>query len=117
MQSAPSPDDHLPLPSAQYHVLTALTGGELHGYAVMQEVEALSGGIVKMGPATLYGTLQRLVDAGLVEESADRPTEGDDARRRYYRLTGLGRAVCLAESDRLAALVTRTRANLGLGTV
>ena len=108
--------DYLPLPQAQYHVLTALTEGEMHGYVIMQRVESLSGGIVRMGPATLYGTLKRLVDGGLVEETAQRPAEGDDTRRRYYRLTGLGQSVCIAEGDRLAALVAQSRANLRLGT-
>jgi DNA-binding PadR family transcriptional regulator len=65
-----------------------------------------------MGPATLYGTVKRLVEAGLVEETAQRPAEGDDQRRRYYQLTGLGREVCIAESDRLADLIRRTRTNL-----
>jgi DNA-binding PadR family transcriptional regulator len=106
------PTDYLPLPQAQYHVLVALTSGELHGYAIMQAVEASSGGVVQMGPATLYGTLKRLVEAGLAEETAQRPAVGDDQRRRYYRLTGLGRDVCITESDRLADLVRRTRTNL-----
>jgi DNA-binding PadR family transcriptional regulator len=102
----------LPLPSAQYHVLVALSSGELHGYAIMQAVEASSAGVVKMGPASLYGTLNRLVDAGLVVETAQRPSIGDDQRRRYYQLTALGGDVCLAESDRLAALARRARGNL-----
>lgn len=104
--------DYLPLPQAQFHVLVALTSGELHGYAIMQAVETSSDGVVLMGPATLYGTLKRLVEAGLAEETARRPEVGDDQRRRYYRLTALGREVCIAESDRLAALIRRTRANL-----
>ena len=106
------PVAHLPLPPTQYHALVALTGGELHGYAIMQAVEASSNGVVRMGPATLYGTLKKLVEAGLVEETARRPAAGDDQRRRYYQLTGLGRDVCLAESDRLADLIRRTRTNL-----
>ena len=106
------PTQHLPLPQAQYHVLVALTAGELHGYAIMQAVEASSSGVVQMGPATLYGTLKRLVEAALVEETAQRPAAGDDQRRRYYQLTGLGREVCIAESDRLAELIRRTRSNL-----
>ena len=104
--------NYLPLPPAQYHVLVALTAGELHGYAIMQAVEASSNAVVLMGPATLYGTLKRLAEAGLIEETARRPAVGDDQRRRYYQLTGLGRAVCLAESDRLADLIRRTRTNL-----
>jgi DNA-binding PadR family transcriptional regulator len=106
------PTQHLPLPQAQYHVLVALTAGELHGYAIMQAVEASSSGVVQMGPATLYGTLKRLVHAGLVEETAQRPAVGDDQRRRYYQLTGLGREVCIADSDRLADLIHRTRTHL-----
>ncbi|HEX5613978.1 MAG TPA: PadR family transcriptional regulator [Acidimicrobiia bacterium] len=107
-----SPDSFLPLAPAQFHVLVALTDGDLHGYAIMQAVEESSGGVVKMGPATLYGTLKRLVDAGLAEELARRPARDDDQRRRYYRLTALGQKVCLAEADRLAALVRVTRSNL-----
>lgn len=109
------PLSFLPLPQAQFHVLVALTEGERHGYAIMQAVEASSDGIVRMGPATLYGTLKRLVDNELAAESAHRPVAGDDERRRYYRLTGLGRHVCAAEADRLAGLVRITRKNLRPG--
>jgi DNA-binding PadR family transcriptional regulator len=84
----------------------------MHGYAIMQAVESSSNDLVRMGPATLYGTLKRLCGAGLTEELPHRPEPGDDQRRRYYRLTGLGREVCLAEADRLADLVQRSRANL-----
>jgi DNA-binding PadR family transcriptional regulator len=110
------PDRFLPLPQAQFHVLVALTEGERHGYAVMQAVEESSGGIVKMGAATLYGTLKKLVDQGLAEEVPEPPAADDDQRRRYYRLTGLGRRVCAAEADRLAGLVRITRTNLAPGT-
>lgn len=106
----------LPLPQAQLHVLVALTEGERHGYAIMQSVEESSNGIVRMGPATLYGTLKRLVDQGLAEELAHPPAvDSDDQRRRYYRLTGLGERVCGAEAERLARLVRRTRTNLRPG--
>jgi DNA-binding PadR family transcriptional regulator len=107
-------ESHLPLSPAQFHVLAAMAEGELHGYAIMRLVEETSGGVVRMGPATLYGTLKRLVDAGLAEESDRRPVD-DDQRRRYYRLTGLGQRVCMAEADRLAALVRRTQLNLRPG--
>ena len=113
--SAIETQSFLPLPQAQFHVLVALTAGDRHGYAIMQAVEASSSGVVQIGPATLYGTLKRLVDAGLAEETARRPAIGDDQRRRYYRLTGLGSRVCLAEADRLAKLVSATRANLRPG--
>ena len=111
----PDPSSFLPLPQAQLHVLVALTEGERHGYAIMQSVEDSSNWIVRMGPATLYGTLKRLVDQGLAEELANRPVDSDDQRRRYYRLTGLGERVCAAEAERLARLVRRTRTNLRPG--
>jgi DNA-binding PadR family transcriptional regulator len=106
------PSSFLPLALARFHTLAALSGGELHGYAIMQIVEVSSGGLVKMGPASLYGTLKKLVDLGLVEE-VGAPDVDADRRRRYYRLTGLGERVCLAEADRLAVLASRTRRNLG----
>ena len=111
----PDPETFLPLSQAQFHVLVALTAGDRHGYAIMSAVQESSGGIVRMGPATLYGTLQRLVDSGLAEESDRRPAD-DDQRRRYYRLTGLGRSVCSAEADRLSRLVFITRTNLMPGS-
>lgn len=112
-----APREFLPLTAAQFHVLVALSDGDRHGYAIMQAVESESGGLVKMGPATLYGTLQRLVEGGLAEETAASDGATADARRRYYRLTGLGASVCSAEADRLAALVRSVRSNLrpGLG--
>ena len=111
----PDSSSFLPLPQAQFHVLVALTEGERHGYAIMQAVESSSDGTVRMGPATLYGTLKRLVDRGLAEESAYRPVPDDDQRRRYYRLTGLGQRVCAAEAERLARLVRITHSNLRPG--
>lgn len=106
---------HIPLPPAQFHVLVALSDGPRHGYAIMQAVEDASSGLVQMGPATVYGTLQRLTDAGLCEECAGPPRPDDDKRRRYFQLTGLGRAVCAAEADRLATLVRTARTNLRPG--
>lgn len=81
----------------------------------MGAVEDSSGGVVRMGPATLYGTLRKLVERGLVEESDRRPSSDDDERRRYYRLTGLGETVCRAEADRLASLARVVRSNLRPG--
>ena len=109
------PQSFLPLPHAQFHVLVALTAGDRHGYAIMGAVEESSGGVVRMGPATLYGTLKKLVAKGLVEESDRRALSDDDERRRYYRLTGLGQAVCRSEADRLTALVRFARSNLRPG--
>ena len=109
------PRSHVPLPPAQFHVLVALSDGPRHGYAIMQAVEAASDGLVQMGPATVYSTLQRLTAQGLAEECAGPSDTDDDNRRRYYQLTGLGRAVCVAEADRLATLVRAARANLRPG--
>lgn len=111
----PDPTSFLPLPQAQFHVLVALTHGDRHGYAIMQSVEESSDGVVRMGPATLYGTLKRLVDQGLAQELARRFATDDDAPRRYYQLTGLGQRVCAAEADRLARLVRVARTNLRPG--
>ena len=115
MESVTDPTALLPLPPAQFHVLVALTHGDRHGYAIMQDVEDSSHGVVKMGPATLYGTLKRLVGLGLAEETDRRPSDDDDQRRRYYHLTALGRRVCIAEADRLESLVRVARTNLGPG--
>ncbi|MBA2609963.1 MAG: PadR family transcriptional regulator [Actinobacteria bacterium] len=101
-----------PLPAASLHVVLALLGGEKHGYALMQEVEELSDGSVKMGPGTLYGTLNRLVGDGLIEETTATRKRGadDDDRRRYYRLTAVGERVASTELARLQALVKRVHA-------
>ena len=103
-----NPSDLLPLPVAQLHILLALADGEKHGYAIMSEVEVVTEGSVTMGPGTLYGTVKRMLNAGLVEETDERPDpELDDERRRYYRLTGLGERVLDAEVARMEQL-TRT---------
>lgn len=103
--------------TASLHVVLALLGGELHGYALMRRVGELSDGAVKMGPGTLYGTLNRLVDAGLVVETTDRVERGESRRRRYYELTATGRAVALAEFARLQALVHRVTGRLAGGVL
>lgn len=109
------PLQFLPLPQAQFLILGALSESDMHGYAIMQHVEESSRSLVKMGPATLYGTLKKLGDLGLAEELAPGAVPDVDKRRRYYRLTELGRSVCLAEAERLADLAARTRSNLLLG--
>ena len=93
------------LTPAMHHILLSLLRGELHGYAIMQEVEKLTEGSMRLGPGTLYTTLPKLVDAGLVEESANKIAEGDDERRRYYRLSESGREAVLEETRRLQRLV------------
>ena len=101
----------LPLTPAVFHILLALANGEKHGYGIMQEVESFTQGQVKMGPGTLYGSVKRMLAAGLIEESEERPDPAlDDSRRRYYRLSSLGRRVLHAEAQRLSDLVTAAQA-------
>ena len=112
------PESFLPLSAATFQVLLALVGGERHGYAIMKEVEERTDGALRLGPGTLYGTLKRLLDTGLVEEGSERADpEAGDERRRYYRLTKLGLAVARAEAKRLEALVrlARRKKLIGLG--
>jgi len=100
-----SPESFLPLKSNWLHILLSLVDGEQHGYGIMQDVLERTGGKVRLWPATLYGSLKRLIEGGLIVESASRPAaEFDDARRRYYRLTPLGRRVLDLESARLKDL-------------
>ncbi|MDH4171142.1 MAG: PadR family transcriptional regulator [Acidimicrobiia bacterium] len=105
------------LPAASLHIVLALLDGELHGYGVMQRVSELSDGAVKMGPGTLYGTLNRLVDDGLVVETTDRVDRAEDERRRYYELSANGRSVALVELARLQTLVDRVTRTLGGGAI
>jgi len=109
------PESFLPLKPNWFHVLLSLADQPQHGYAIMQEVLDRTGGKVRLWPATLYGTIQRLMEAELIEESDRRPApEEDDARRRYYRLTRLGRRVLAAESERLEDLVRVIYAKRGI---
>jgi DNA-binding PadR family transcriptional regulator len=109
------PDDFLPLKTNWFHILLSLAGDEQHGYGIMQEVSQRTGGKVRLWPATLYGTIKRLIEAELIEESDERPApELDDARRRYYRLTRLGKRVLDAETERLEELVRIVQIKRGL---
>jgi len=103
----------LPLAAAPLHILLALAGENLHGYGIMQEVARQSDGRYKLGPGTLYDNLQRMMEQGLVEELGR--SDGDESRRRYYRLSALGRGVLTAEISRLEGVVRdgRTRLNAG----
>ena len=96
-----------PLTPAVFHILLALSSGERHGYGIMKQVEADSQGKVTMGPGTLYGSLKRMLDAGLVRESDKRvDPEMDDERRIYYQLTGVGAQALAAELERYQRIVT-----------
>ena len=110
------PGELPPLTPAVFHVLLALADGERHGYAIMQEVAESTGGRIKMGPGTLYGTIKRLLETRMIEESDERPdADMDDKRRRYYRLTGLGQRAVRAEALRYAetAEVARRKRLIG----
>ena len=111
-QTTQAPQELLPLTPAVFNILLALADGEKHGYAIMREVEASTDGRVVMGPGTLYGSIKRMLQAGLIEESDGRvdPEMDDPRRRAYYRLTGLGRRVLALEAERLAAQVRLARA-------
>ena len=100
---SPTKDTGPALSPVMHHILLALLEGERHGYAIMQSVERITDGAVAMGPGTLYGALKRLLEAGLVEEAGER-SDGDE-RRRYYRLSALGRQAVRDETARLQRLV------------
>lgn len=112
-RSQPAPESFLPLTAVVFEILLALSGGDLHGYDIMREVESRTGGGVSLHAGTLYRALHRLLHAGLVDE-IDEPADAVDAggnaeRRRYYRLTALGRGVAVAEAQRLASQVNAAR--------
>ena len=99
----PQPDSLLPLSPQVFHILIALAGGEQHGYAIMQDVAARSGGKLRLSPGTLYGSIKRMLEQGIISELQDRERpkrSDDDERRRYYRLTSFGRKVVKAEAAR-----------------
>lgn len=107
----------LPLSHAEFHILLALADARRHGYGIMQEVLARTGGGVRLGPGTLYGAIKRMLAAGLIEECVQRPAAGQDdrRRRRYYRLTPSGRKVAGEEARRMAALVRLAQAKQLVG--
>ena len=100
----------LPLPVATFHILLALTKGEQHGYAIIRDIEDRTDGALRMSAGTLYRSIARMVEQGLLLETSQRRTADDDERRRYYRITPLGSAVARAEMTRLAQLVRLARA-------
>jgi len=104
-------DELLPLPPATFHILLAVAGEDRHGYAIIQDVAVRTEGELKLSAGTLYRSIQRMLEQGLIVETRDRPApEEDDERRRYYRITPLGTAVAKAEARRLTQLVRMARA-------
>jgi DNA-binding PadR family transcriptional regulator len=113
-KSSPAPEDLTPLHPAVFHILLSLGEGERHGYALKREIARRTGGKLTLGPAVLYGSISKMLDQGLIEESEDRPDPHlDDERRRYYRLTTLGRKVAQAEAARMRDLVDLAAAQFG----
>src|SRR5579862_5807202 len=100
-----------PLPTAAFHILLALAGEDLHGYAIMRQVEEQTGGSMRLGPGTLYGSLRTLLEAGLIAE-VDERADGEESaeRRRYYRLTSAGLDITRSEAEKLADLLRVARA-------
>ena len=108
----PSPQSLLPLPPASFHILVSVADVDRHGYAIIQDIAERTGGRVRLGAGTLYRTIQRLLEDGLILETEERPEpDEDDERRRYYRITSFGRTVVRAEAERLADLVKLARAS------
>src|SRR5580692_12907626 len=105
------PEDLLPLPFATFHILMAVADEDRHGYAIIQDVAVRTGGELKLSAGTLYRSIQRMLEQGLLIETEERPDpEFDDERRRYYRITPLGAAVAKAEATRMSKLVKWARA-------
>jgi len=105
----------LPLPLPIFHMLLALSEGERHGYALKREIRQRTGGKLNLGSCALYGSINRMLEQGLIEESEDRPDPHlDDERRRYYRITSFGRRVAQAEAVRLRELISLAEDSLGL---
>ena len=109
-----APDDFLPLPAPVFHILLSLADGERHGYALKREIAKRTDGKLTLGAGALYGSINKLLVQGLIEESDERPDPHlDDERRRYYRITALGRRVAHAEAARMRELVQLATNRLG----
>src|ERR1700722_8562521 len=107
-----NPENLLPLSPQVFHILVALADGDRHGYSVMQDVAARTNGKLRLSAGTLYGSVKRMLEQGLIVElrESERPDTSDDERRRYYRLTAFGRRVARAEAERLTQLLDHARA-------
>jgi len=110
MKDLPDPASLLPLPAATFHILMAVAQEDRHGYAIIQDVAERTGGELKLSAGTLYRSIQRMLERGLIVETRDRPApEEDDERRRYYRITPYGAAAAREEARRLTQLVKLAR--------
>jgi DNA-binding PadR family transcriptional regulator len=107
----PDPESFLPLQPAVFHILIALADRDRHGYSIMQDVAARTDGKVQLSPGTLYSSIRRMLEQGLIQELSVSPDPtSTDERRRYYRLTKFGRRVAAAEAERLNSLLSQARA-------
>jgi len=107
------PEELLPLQAAVFHILVALADRERHGYGIMQDIDARTDGKMRLSPGTLYGSIKRMLEQGLIQERDERPDpELDDERRRYYRITSFGLSVAGAETERLSKLIGQAIASL-----
>ena len=105
------PEDLLPLHKDTFHILVALSGHDRHGYSILQDIAARTEGRLNISPSTLYTSIKRMMEGGLIEELDERPDpDNDDQRRRYYRITDFGRKVAIAEARRLERLLADARA-------
>lgn len=104
-----TPDSLLPLPSATFHILMAVSTGDRHGYAIIQDIAELTGGSVRLSAGTLYRSIQRMLEQDLLVETGSASPDTDDERRRYYRITPFGRRVAEAEAQRLSQMVRLAR--------
>jgi DNA-binding PadR family transcriptional regulator len=105
----------IPLSPAVFHILLSLGDGERHGYALKREISLRTGGKLNLGPGVLYGSINKMLELRLIEESDDRPDPHlDDERRRYYRITSYGRKVAQAEAARMRQLVQLATARFGV---
>ena len=107
------PEELLPLPWTVFQILVAVADRERHGYGIMQDIETRTGGKTRLSPGTLYGSIKRMLEQGLIRETGERPDpENDDERRRYYCITDFGRRVAGLETERLSKLVSQAVASL-----
>ena len=111
-EEAPRPEDFLPLPRDTFQILVSLADKERHGYSILQDIAERTSGMHRLSPSTLYSSIKRLLEGGLIEELDERPDpDSDDERRRYYRLTQLGRGVASLEARRLERLLRDARSS------
>jgi DNA-binding PadR family transcriptional regulator len=108
---SPAPDEFLPLPTAAFHILVALGEGQRHGYSIMQDIAERTNNKIRMSPGTLYAAMKRMLEQGLIEEIRETNVLAGDERRRYYRITKLGRRVVSAEALRMSEMLHYAKAN------